>query len=69
MEINPEHALPHEARLLQLNCDKSIQGLEWTPHWDFDRTVAMTVQWYREITDGDSARKVTGYQIEQYMEP
>ncbi len=68
VEITPEHALPHEARLLQLNCDKSIQGIGWAPRWGFDRTVAMTVQWYRKITDGDSARKVTSHQIEQYME-
>jgi len=68
VQIAAENAVHHEARLLQLNCDKSIQGLGWTPRWDFDRTVEMTVQWYRNITDDVPARKVTNDQIAQYME-
>lgn len=67
VKIAGDHTLPHEARLLQLNCDKSIQRLGWTPRWDFDRTVEVTVKWYRDITDGAQAREVTSRQIEQYM--
>ena len=67
VKLAEEHELPHEARLLQLNCDKAIQSLRWTPRWDFERTVAMTVQWYRAITDGISASEITRKQIDHYM--
>ena len=68
VDVVSDHALPHEAQLLQLNCDKSIRALGWTPRWDFDRTVKMTVKWYRKITDGIPARQVTNEQIQRYME-
>ena len=68
VEIAQQQPTPHEARLLQLNCDKAIQVLGWAPRWDFDRTVDITVQWYRDVTNGMAARQVTSRQIEQYME-
>jgi CDP-glucose 4,6-dehydratase len=68
VEAASQQSVPHEARLLQLNCDKAIQMLEWAPRWDFDHTVEVTVQWYRDITNGMAARQVTNRQIEQYME-
>jgi CDP-glucose 4,6-dehydratase len=37
-----------EAPLLSLAIDKAKTTLGWTPHWDFARTVAETVAWYRE---------------------
>lgn len=67
VKLIEDHARPHEARLLQLNCDKAIQNLGWTPRWDFEQTIAITVKWYREITDGMPAREITSRQIDQYM--
>ncbi len=37
-----------EAPLLSLAIDKAKQVLGWQPRWDFSRTVAETVAWYRE---------------------
>jgi CDP-glucose 4,6-dehydratase len=36
-----------EAPLLSLAIDKARAVLDWDPHWDFARTVAETVAWYR----------------------
>jgi CDP-glucose 4,6-dehydratase len=45
-----------EAPLLSLSIKKAKDGLSWSPRWDFARSVAETVEWYRE----DEARRATG---------
>lgn len=67
VEIAPTNQGGHEARLLQLNCDKAGQVLGWTPRWDFERTVDVTVEWYRDVTHGVPAQQATSRHIEQYM--
>ena len=59
---------PHEAGLLQLNCDKAMAGLGWQAVWPFEDAVAATVAWYRRTTDGEKAIDVTRSQITQYLE-
>lgn len=68
VQINIQDDAPHEASLLQLNCDKANQILGWHSRWDFERTVVETVRWYREVTDGKPALLVTKEQIKEYME-
>lgn len=36
----------HEAKLLGLAIDKSQHYLSWFPVWNFERTIAQTVDWY-----------------------
>jgi CDP-glucose 4,6-dehydratase len=38
----------HEAGLLKLNCDKALVDLDWLPTLQFEDTVRMTVEWYKE---------------------
>ncbi len=38
---------PHEATLLQLDCTRANQLLEWKPVWDLNESIAQTAQWYR----------------------
>jgi len=38
----------HEANLLKLNCDKSLNELGWQSTLQFNETVSMTIQWYKE---------------------
>ena len=57
----------HEARLLQLNCDKAHQVLGWYPRWDFERTLNMTSDWYKQIHAGAKAEDVTLQQIYDYF--
>jgi CDP-glucose 4,6-dehydratase len=68
VEVAPQANAPHEAGLLHLNCDKAHQLLGWHPLWDFGRTVAETVQWYRAVTAGAPALEVSSKQIQSYME-
>ena len=39
----------HEASLLKLNCDKALLDLEWRSTLQFQETVKMTVEWYKEF--------------------
>ena len=38
----------HEAKLLQLNSDKSKRLLNWYPKLDFDTSIDYTICWYKE---------------------
>ena len=68
VELQEEDRAPHEAGLLHLNCDKALAELSWKPKWDFVQAVARTVDWYRRVGDGASARDETRRQIAEYME-
>lgn len=66
-EVTGEDSV-HEARFLHLNCDKAQQELDWTPTWDFKRTIKETVKWYRELPDAEEPREITDAQINEFME-
>ena len=59
---------PHEAGLLHLNCDKASQQLGWLPRWNYEQTVAETVDWYRAVSSGKDAGIQSSNQIIKYME-
>jgi CDP-glucose 4,6-dehydratase len=61
----PNHQ--HEARLLQLNCDKAHQLLGWYPRWSVDKTLAATAEWYKAVLEGAKAEAVTRSQIRDYF--
>ena len=62
-----ERNAPHEATLLQLNCDKAKQILGWQPVWDFERTIHKTVEWYKAYHEGKPVAAATKHQIEEFM--
>lgn len=68
LQIHNDLDAPHEARLLQLNCDKAFHKLSWMPRWNFERTISETVHWYREVHEGRSAREISRKQVIDYME-
>ena len=39
-----------EHGLLQLNCEKAYRYFGWRSVWDFDSTIAETVEWYKKYT-------------------
>jgi CDP-glucose 4,6-dehydratase len=45
---------PHEATLLNLNCDKARTELKWRPTIGFDEALMMAVDWYKEYYEGRS---------------
>jgi CDP-glucose 4,6-dehydratase len=65
IEESPNH--PHEAQLLQLNCDKAHQLLGWHPRWNVEKTLAATAQWYKAILGGAKAENITRSQLHDYF--
>lgn len=67
VEIEGSQQHHHEARLLQLNCDKAQQLLGWFPRWGVDKTLEATAEWYKTILDGGNAETVTRAQLRDYF--
>jgi len=66
--INKSQDHPHEADLLQLNCDKAQQNLGWYPRWDMDTSIEATAIWYKKILEGSPADLITREQIKLYFQ-
>ncbi len=67
IEIEGSQQHQHEARLLQLSCDKARQLLGWQPRWHVEKTLESTAQWYGTVLEGGDARVVTRSQIGDYF--
>lgn len=57
----------HEASLLQLNCDKAHQQLNWYPRWNSNETLEKTAIWFKSIMSGENAKEITLAQINEYF--
>lgn len=66
IEIADSQQHHHEARLLQLNCEKAHQLLGWRPRWHVDKTLAATAQWYKTFLNGGDAESITRAQLQDY---
>ncbi len=58
---------PHEANLLQLNCDKANQHLHWHSRWNVDETLEATAVWYKAYLEGENIEDITRLQIENFL--
>ena len=58
---------PHEAGLLQLNCDKAHQELKWKSKWELKKTFQVTADWYKRVLAGENVENVTKEQINEYF--
>ena len=56
----------HEARLLMLDISKAKFLLGWEPRMDINRTVALTVDWYKRYRK-ERVYDVCVGQIEEYL--
>jgi len=65
VEKNPD--APHEAGLLQLNCDKARIELGWEAAWSFLTAATETASWYRRFASGESPLELTRDQIHRYF--
>ena len=54
----------YEAGLLKLNCDKAMVDLGWKSTLEFDQTVKMTVDWYKEYYQ-DKQQSMYDFSISQ----
>ena len=57
----------HEARFLNLNCDKAHQLLGWYPRWHVEKTLEATALWYKTIMNGGNAEQITRAQIHAFF--
>ena len=67
IEIVESQSQVHEARLLQLNCDKAHQMLGWYPRWNAEQTFEATALWYKCIMNGGNAEEITHAQIHAFF--
>ena len=65
-----EDDAPNEAGLLQLNCDKALNTLNWQATLDFRETAKWTADWYQTYYDKgpEAALGITFNQIKKYMD-
>ena len=67
LKIDKSEKNPHEAGLLQLNCDKANSELGWKPTWSGEKAIKKTAEWYRDAEMGLSIEKVTNNQIKEFF--
>lgn len=67
VEVVESKTQVHEARLLQLNCDKAHQLLGWYPRWHVEKTLEATALWYKTIMQGGDAVAITRAQITEFF--
>lgn len=56
-----------EAELLMLNSNKAQENLGWRNKLDFTQTLEWTVDWQKEVLNGDSPLQVSTNQIEKFL--
>lgn len=58
----------YESGLLKLNCDKALFDLKWSPALSFQKTVQMTVDWYKIFYESNKEEmyEVSINQINEY---
>jgi CDP-glucose 4,6-dehydratase len=69
LNISEDNALPAEAGLLKLCCDKALHKLNWQSTLNFKETAKWTADWYKTFyKEGkDEARDMTHSQISEYI--
>ena len=55
-----------EAKLLQLDITRAISEIGWKPVLDFENTIKMTAEWYRQAQSPETALQNCQLQIKQY---
>jgi len=67
-DVSKNEGHVHEAGLLKLNCDKALSDLGWHSTLEFEETIKMTVEWYKEYyqKQNQSMYDFTVSQIEAY---
>lgn len=66
VEVEAGESIHHEANLLQLNCDKARQLLNWTPRWGVDKTLEVTAAWYKAYMENADIEALTRAQLHDF---
>jgi CDP-glucose 4,6-dehydratase len=54
---------PYETDTVRLDCRKAADKLRWSPVFDLEHSLALTVEWYAAQANGDHVRALTARQI------
>jgi CDP-glucose 4,6-dehydratase len=65
-EIISDPQAPHEARILKLNIDKSLNILKWKPLLNAELSIEWTINWYKTPVENQKANTLR--QIQKYLE-
>jgi CDP-glucose 4,6-dehydratase len=68
LKIEMDTAMPVEPKPLWLNSTLAREKLGWRPRLNFDATIRWTVDWWRDLAAGHSARSACSRQIDAYAE-
>lgn len=67
-DVSPTQAgAPHEANLLSLTIEKANQVLDWSPVWEFERSVEETMAWYKKVHEGANPSQLCETQIDAFL--
>lgn len=58
---------PHEATYLKLDCSKIKKELGWMPVWNIDIALEKLCKWYSIYAKNEDVKKITGEQIQEYL--
>jgi CDP-glucose 4,6-dehydratase len=60
-----EKTAPHEAKLLSLDISKAKSNIGWSPVWDTEKAIEITIDWYKKYIKKDPYR-ICVDQIEEF---
>jgi len=66
-KIDSSFDMPHEAKLLRLNCSKAYTLLKWRSVWDSETTFKKTVEWYKSFYDEKTKGICTEDDLKTYI--
>ncbi|MGC8858332.1 MAG: CDP-glucose 4,6-dehydratase [Ignavibacteria bacterium] len=58
----------YESGILKLNISKAKNELQWSPTWNFGKSVRKTAQWYKQVLDNKDAYELCCEQIDEYIQ-
>ena len=65
--VNRHDGGPHEANFLKLDCSKLKTTFGWSPRWNLEKAVQMTVEWAKCWRDKGDIRLCMDKQIEEFF--
>jgi CDP-glucose 4,6-dehydratase len=58
---------PHEEKYLRLDCSKAINQLGWKSKMNFEKTLLLTLNWYKEFLKNSNMKEFSEKQIDEFI--
>lgn len=66
--INKYDGGPYESKFLKLDCSNIKSVFGWSPTWTIEKTIEMTVRWYKKYTNKNNIMEEMDEEIRIFME-